>query len=57
MPNIVFVNSLNNPEQYSKKKEEVLQREYNEWIDYDFHFEEEKKKANSPTKSKRKNLY
>jgi len=36
--NLVFVNSLNNPEKYSKRKEEVLQREYNEWIDYDFDF-------------------
>jgi len=37
--NLVFVNSLNQPEHLNDKKDRSFQQSFNEWGEYDFHFE------------------
>jgi hypothetical protein len=46
---------LNQPELIANDREESAQQPFNDWGDYDFHFEEERKKR--PRTPKRKKPY
>lgn len=49
------MNSLNQPEHGKSVNERSSQRCFNEWAEYDFHFEEERKRR--PKTPKRKKPY